>query len=196
MTTDAYQAKAVLRTARSICPNALTVVGGHHPTLSPDEFDEPYVDVIVQGEGEITFRELVERWDTQREGGDRRFEGIAGTRFRDVLGRRVANGKRAQTQNLDDLPMPDRTLIAKYQGRYFFAGIRPMASIFTSRGCSFDCNFAIWEFYERRTRFLSASTSSIKWRRATSCSCSSSTTIFSRTRNALSSFATSSNEEA
>lgn len=33
-----------------------------------------------------------------------------------------------------------------------------MASIFTSRGCSFDCNFcAIWEFYERRTRFLSAS---------------------------------------
>ena len=32
-----------------------------------------------------------------------------------------------------------------------------MASIFTSRGCSFDCNFcAIWEFYERRTRFLSA----------------------------------------
>ena len=32
-----------------------------------------------------------------------------------------------------------------------------MASIFTSRGCSFDCNFcAIWEFYERKTRFLSA----------------------------------------
>ena len=52
---------------------------------------------------------------------------------------------------------PDRKLIARYQGRYFFTGIRPMASIFTSRGCSFDCNFcAIWEFYERRTRFLSA----------------------------------------
>ena len=48
-------------------------------------------------------------------------------------------------------------MIAKYKGRYFFTGIRPMASIFTSRGCSFDCNFcAIWEFYERRTRFLSA----------------------------------------
>src|SRR6185503_16548560 len=34
---------------------------------------------------------------------------------------------------------------------------RNMASIFTSRGCSFDCNFcAIWEFYERKTRYLSA----------------------------------------
>ena len=32
-----------------------------------------------------------------------------------------------------------------------------MASIATSRGCSFDCNFcAIWEFYERKTRFMSA----------------------------------------
>src|SRR5688572_19670824 len=51
MTTDIYQAKAVLRLARALCPAALTVVGGHHPTLSPEEFDEPYVDVIVQGEG-------------------------------------------------------------------------------------------------------------------------------------------------
>ena len=32
-----------------------------------------------------------------------------------------------------------------------------MASIQTSRGCAFDCNFcAIWEFYERKVRFLSA----------------------------------------
>ena len=35
MTTDAYQAKAVLRAARNICPGALTIVGGHHPTLCP-----------------------------------------------------------------------------------------------------------------------------------------------------------------
>src|ERR1700722_4694281 len=39
MTTDAYQAKAVLRMARAICPGALTAIGGHHPTLAPHEFD-------------------------------------------------------------------------------------------------------------------------------------------------------------
>jgi radical SAM superfamily enzyme YgiQ (UPF0313 family) len=82
---------------------------------------------------------------------------VRGVRYRDGDGKLVANAKRAQTASLDDLPVPDRRLIAKYKGRYFFTGIRPMASIFTSRGCSFDCNFcAIWEFYERRTRFLSA----------------------------------------
>ena len=157
MTTDAYQAKAVLRTARSIRPEALTVVGGHHPTLCPEEFDVEYVDVVVQGEGELTFRELVARWDVQRATDDRTFDGVLGTRYREPDGRRRANPKREQTVSLDDLPTPDRRLIQKYQGRYFFTGIRPMASIFTSRGCSFDCNFcAIWEFYERRTRFLSA----------------------------------------
>lgn len=158
MTTDAYQAKAVLRTARHLAPAALTVVGGHHPTLSPDEFDEDYVDVIVQGEGELTFRELVDRWDAQRARGDRTFAGVAGTRYRDaVTGARRANAKRAQTASLDALPPPDRRLIAKYQGQYFFMMCKPMASIFTSRGCSYDCNFcAIWEFYERRVRYLSA----------------------------------------
>jgi radical SAM superfamily enzyme YgiQ (UPF0313 family) len=160
MTTDAYQAKAVLRMVRAMRPEALTMVGGHHPTLSPEEFDEPYIDVVVQGEGEHTMRELMARWEVQRARGDRTFAGVLGARYRTPShegGVLVANGKREQTANLDDLPTPDRRLIARYQGRYFFTGIRPMASIFTSRGCSFDCNFcAIWEFYERRTRFLSA----------------------------------------
>ena len=159
MTTDAYQAKAVLRAARNICPEALTIVGGHHPTLCPDEFDVDYIDVIVQGEGELTIREIMDRWVVQKVAGssDRTFAGVKGTRWLDASGIRRVNGKREQTQSLDDLPAPNRNLIKKYQGRYFFTGIRPMASIYTSRGCSFDCNFcAIWEFYERRTRFLSA----------------------------------------
>ncbi len=157
MTTDAYQAKAILRMARAMCPEALTVVGGHHPTLCPEEFEAPYVDVIAQGEGELTFRELVARWAAQHSHGDRTFTGVSGTRFRRADGRYHVNPKREQTANLDSLPVPRRELVAKYRGRYFFTGVRPMASIFTSRGCSFDCNFcAIWEFYERRTRFLSA----------------------------------------
>jgi len=157
MTTDAYQAKAVLRMTRAMRPEALTLVGGHHPTLTPEEFDEPYVDVIVQGEGELTLREIMDRWIAQRSRNDRTFAGVKGTRYVDAGGVRRANEKREQTVQLDELPAPDRRLIKKYQGRYFFTGIRPMASIYTSRGCSFDCNFcAIWEFYERRTRFLSA----------------------------------------
>jgi radical SAM superfamily enzyme YgiQ (UPF0313 family) len=157
MTTDAYQAKAILRMARAMCPDALTIVGGHHPTLCPGEFEVPYVDVIAQGEGELTFAEIVERWSAQHAQGNRSFSGVRGTRFRGRDGRFHVNPKREQTADLDALPAPRRELVERYRGRYFFTGVRPMASIFTSRGCSFDCNFcAIWEFYERRTRFLSA----------------------------------------
>lgn len=157
MTTDAYQAKAVLRTTRAVLPKALTIVGGHHPTLCPDEFDVDYVDLIVQGEGENTLREIMERWTEQQAADDRTFEGVRGVRWRGADGARRVNAKREQSASLDDLPAPNRRLIDKYKGRYFFTAFRPMASIFTSRGCSFDCNFcAIWEFYERRTRFLSA----------------------------------------
>lgn len=98
MTTDAYQAKAVLRTAKSISPDVLTVVGGHHPTLCPEELDEPYVDVIVQGEGEITFREIVAQWAERREAS----RTIRGTRWRDRRGsatsRPSASRSRASTR--------------------------------------------------------------------------------------------------
>jgi radical SAM superfamily enzyme YgiQ (UPF0313 family) len=48
-------------------------------------------------------------------------------------------------------------LSERYRQEYFYVVAQPMASIATSRGCSYDCNFcAIWEFYERKTRFMSA----------------------------------------
>src|SRR5690242_20122249 len=129
MTTDVYQAKAVLRAARQIVPCALTVVGGHAATLQPEEFQEPYIDVIVQGEGEETFAELVARWDAQRGRGDRDMHGIHGLRYASLDGW-CAMPKRAQVKDLDALPPPDRSLIKRYQGRYFFTAARGMASIF------------------------------------------------------------------
>lgn len=155
MTTDAYQAKAVLRTAKTMLPEVKTLIGGHHPTLSPEEFREPYVDVIVKGEGELTFGELCAAWTSDFDAP--KLDDIDGIEYRKTEGAWASTSKRSQQRQLDTLPAPRRDLIAKYYGEYFFTVARPMASIFTSRGCSFDCNFcAIWEFYDRRVRYLSA----------------------------------------
>ena len=62
MTTDAYQAKAVMMLAKQVVPDCLTVMGGHHATFMPEFYDEAYVDVVVQGEGELTFQDLVDTW--------------------------------------------------------------------------------------------------------------------------------------
>jgi len=157
MTTDCYQARAVLEVAKgTLGETCFTIVGGHHPTLSPEDFEDPAVDAICLGEGEETFRELVTHLAA---GGDRRaLDAIAGLRFRAHDGGYRTSAKRAQSRSLDSFPAPARHLIpARYRREYFFTVAGPMASMQTSRGCSFDCNFcAIWEFYERRTRYLSA----------------------------------------
>lgn len=158
MTTDAYQAKAVLRTAKTMFPSCITMVGGHHPTMSPQEFREPYIDVLVKGEGELTFAELAKVIEEAKlEKKAPAYDRVVGIEFQTKERGWLSTPKRDQQRSLDALPTPRRDLIKRYKGGYFFTVARPMASIFTSRGCSFDCNFcAIWEFYERRTRFLSA----------------------------------------
>lgn len=156
MTTDCYQAKAILQTAKdTLGEGCFTIVGGHHPTLMPEDFDDPSVDARCIGEGEETFRELVEALAKGARGAE--LEVIAGLHVRRPDGSYATTAKRAQARNIDDFPAPARHLIEVYRPHYFFAIAGPMASIVTSRGCSFDCNFcAIWEFYERKTRFMSA----------------------------------------
>jgi len=40
-------------------PEINTVVGGHHPSLYPQDFSNKYVDYVVIGEKEITLPELL-----------------------------------------------------------------------------------------------------------------------------------------
>lgn len=156
MTTDCYQAKALLHVAKGMLgERCFTIVGGHHPTLQPESFEDACVNAACIGEGEDTFAELVRHLA----GGGSPYDlsGIAGLCYRDAEGRWAATAKRAQIRDLDSLPPPARHLVRKYRREYFFTASGPMASMATSRGCSFDCNFcAIWEFYDRKTRFMSA----------------------------------------
>src|SRR5919198_1666947 len=58
-------ALAVSRAAKASRPDLPVIWGGWHPSLFPTEtLEEPSVDVTVQGQGESTFVELVERLAT------------------------------------------------------------------------------------------------------------------------------------
>ncbi len=61
------------RRAKTWNPEMLTVVGGHHATVAPRDFDSPHIDLVVVGEGVDSFREVVRRFDVC-EG----FDGIPG----------------------------------------------------------------------------------------------------------------------
>ncbi len=44
-------------------PKVLTVVGGHHATMVPEDFLSPFIDLIVMGEGVFAFREIITRFE-------------------------------------------------------------------------------------------------------------------------------------
>jgi radical SAM superfamily enzyme YgiQ (UPF0313 family) len=120
-------------------PEVLTVVGGHHATVAPQDFVSPAIDLIVLGEGVFTFKEIVQRFE-RGEGHD----GLAGLAF-------AKNGKLARTDgppvtDLDVFPFPDRRFTARYRSRYYSEWMRPLASMRTSKGCPYRCKFcALWK---------------------------------------------------
>lgn len=148
-----YTAQRVLKAAKTFCPDILTVVGGHHATLCPQEFNAPFIDVVVIGEGVPAFREIVARWDQHR---CVAFDDIPGLGLPREKGEFHLTEPRPFPPNLDHMPHPNRSLTAKYRSRYFYLFENSIASIQTSLGCTFPCNFCSCQHFTGR-RFITRS---------------------------------------
>lgn len=123
---------------KSISPKLLVVVGGHHATVQPEDFNVPSIDVVVIGEGVVTLREIVRA--VEQESDIREIKGLALPCPDGML----YTAQRPYT-DLNLLPFPDRTLTARYRNNYFSEWFKPLASIRTSLGCTARCNFcALW----------------------------------------------------
>jgi len=120
-------------------PQVLTVVGGHHATMMPEDFLSPFIDLIVTGEGVFAFNEIITRFE--KGDGFHEIPGIAFTK-----GDRLVKTDRPPEVDLDAFPFPDRKLTAKYRKQYYSEWMKPLASIRTSKGCPHRCNFcALWK---------------------------------------------------
>ncbi len=145
-----YTAQHVLKMAKEFNPRILTLLGGHHVTLNPQEFNMPFIDAIVLGEAVPAFQEVIER---RRQGRD--FDDVAGLAIPGVDGLHFTP-VRSFPATLDHQPLPDRTLTAAYRSRYFYLFESPVASIQTSMGCTFPCSFCSCQKFTRR-RFIAHS---------------------------------------
>lgn len=124
--------------------NVPVVVGGPHATSAPEEvLKNKDVDIVVIGEGEITFKELLDSLD-QGQG----MEQVYGIGFRkgDTI---QVNRQRDYIDNLDHLPFPAWDLI-HIQGYahtksmstpIFRSSFQPYMVMLTSRGCPFRCTY-------------------------------------------------------
>ena len=80
MTFQRSTARRIIALVRSLKPDVRVVVGGYDPSLAPDAWTHPDlgVDLIVRGEGDVTFREAIRALEEGRP-----LDGIAGVWFRD-----------------------------------------------------------------------------------------------------------------
>ena len=144
--TDVYGTLEIARFAKERWPRLPVVVGGHHASLVPEDFLFPGsgVDAVAIGEGEGTAADLA---DALREGAP--LDGVPG--LLTPANQRGGFRPRPFSGSLDDLAGPDRSLTARHRSRYHHGLMTRSASLETSRGCPFDCNFcSVWTFYRRR----------------------------------------------
>lgn len=133
----------VLRRVRALHPGCLTIVGGHHATMAPDDFDDPAVDLVAIGEGVETIREIC----AERARGGSDYGKIAGLLIPRPDGPPKRTPPRRLPEDLDDYPLPDRSLTARYRKRYFYLHERRVAAIRTSFGCTAHCTFCSVRVY-------------------------------------------------
>ncbi len=156
LTSMISEVRDIAALVERIDPATTVVVGGPHATMLPDETLElPGVDAVAVGEGEVSFRRLVEA--------DLDFSRVPGFRYRSD-GQTVDTGSPPLVEDLNTIPYPAWDLLPMaqylrvwYQLDAVAYGLRG-TSIIASRGCPYDCAYCqptLREIFGRRMRFRS-----------------------------------------
>ena len=129
--------------------DALVVSGGPHPNARPREcLERTKTDLVVQGEGEETFYEILKNIrDSRQSGFLSHIKGVSS--FQSM-------GKRRIVRNLDSLHFPDRTLNNLFCYKRMLKGERAL-HVISARDCPYNCSFCSKEAIGRTIRFRSTS---------------------------------------
>ncbi len=155
LTPTFKQGIKIANAVKAELPDLKIIFGNYHATFTYKRLltKYPFVDYVVLGEGEQIFLELVNA--LEREEGIKKIKGIA---FRQDGGV-VKTPPRPFIQNLDELPLPDRTLLEQeYHSEVvgMLGSSGKFTTVLTSRGCPYNCRYcACSSFSLRKARFRS-----------------------------------------
>ncbi|RMF97188.1 MAG: radical SAM protein [Candidatus Schekmanbacteria bacterium] len=123
MSVDFNPAMKAIDIAKKINPEIITVVGGPHPSIMPEEvLAQEKIDYVIKGEGEISFVNLLKELDSGHKPSERLIEGIK--------------------PDLDALPFADRELFSSLEYPLPVKGFdSPFITIIAGRGCLYNCSF-------------------------------------------------------
>ena len=128
------------RAAKRWNRNVRTVIGGVHAACVPEDFADASVDCIALGDGTTMLPELLDAF-------------ASGKRLSDVPGLALPReggvertALRPYMPDPDTLPFPRREFVAHLRHRYYYLMYRPVATVKTTWGCWYRCNFCLpWQ---------------------------------------------------
>ncbi len=145
LTPTIHSVEKVIRIIKQADPSIQIVVGGHHPSLLPDEvMRNPNIDFIIRGEGELPLYELVRTLHSKAPD----LQGVPSLTYRKD-GIIIHNPAANPITNLDILPFMARDVVIncdydKHQSHY----------LTSARGCPYSCSFCadkkLWSGVVRR----------------------------------------------
>ncbi len=129
-------------------PKIIIVIGGPFVTLDHSIIKEGWVDYAIVGEGEEAIVELVraiEKGDNVKD--------IQNLIYKDDVGLRI-NELRRLNEDLDSLPLPDRSLYVRYKS---FRDLT-VKRFLSGRGCPYSCSFCfirrLRDIYRDKGRYV------------------------------------------
>ncbi len=132
-----WNVDAVLEIIRHI--DAITILGGPQVTGIEEELirENPDIDIIVTGEGEVAFKKLLEYL-----AGEKSVEEISG-----ITTNKTSTEPRMKMVALDSIPPVYERIFTEYPNIRWI-------SFETSRGCPMSCKFCTWG-YTKKMRYFS-----------------------------------------
>jgi radical SAM superfamily enzyme YgiQ (UPF0313 family) len=136
--------------AKAHDPRIFVVMGGHAVSAYPPALQQnKSVDAIGIGEGETLMPALCNALAAGRP-----LDEVPSLLLPDADGRfKPTSPAPLKRVDFSRTPLPDRTVVAKYQKHYCCVNYMPVWTMETARGCTYRCNFcSVWQLYKRTYR--------------------------------------------
>ena len=148
MTPSFPEALKVARSIKKMNQSIFVILGGVHASLNHEAIAEnDCFDIIIRGEGEVTFSECAHIILDHPEDLHAQLQNVEGITYVDMFGRIIVTPDRKCVEDINIFPFPARDLVN--MDRYKKMNEYRAGGLLLSRGCPYGCSFcysnSVWK---------------------------------------------------